>query len=90
MPPKCSCIGLRRDRILTKSWTQIEALSRWKEILRSASTFDSDGDVSPGADPITEYPTYLADLRDAVSDMGFTLQVSEFLTRTNLSRCPNR
>jgi hypothetical protein len=50
--------------------------------------FDSDGDVSPGADPITESPTYLADLRDAVDDMGFTLRVSEFLTRTNLSRCP--
>jgi hypothetical protein len=39
-----------------------------------ADDYDPDGDISPDADPITEYRTYLRDVRGGmVGDMGFTL-----------------
>jgi hypothetical protein len=39
-----------------------------------ANDYDPDGDTSANADPITEYRTYLSDVRGGmVGDMGFSL-----------------
>ena len=39
-----------------------------------ADDYDPDGDMSPNADPTTEYQAYLTDVREGVvGDMGFTL-----------------
>lgn len=40
-----------------------------------ADNFEPDGDMPADADPMTEYLSYLADMRGgAVGDMGFTLE----------------
>ena len=40
-----------------------------------ADDYDPDGDMSPNADPTTEYRAYLADVRGGmVGDMGVTLE----------------
>ena len=39
-----------------------------------ANDYDPDGDMSPNANPVTEYRTYLSDVRGGmVGDMGFSL-----------------
>ena len=39
-----------------------------------ANDYDPEGDMSPYADPVTAYRTYLADVRGGmVGDMGFTV-----------------
>ena len=39
-----------------------------------ANDYDPEGDMSPDADPVTAYRTYLADVRGGmVGDMGFTV-----------------
>jgi hypothetical protein len=39
-----------------------------------ADDYDPDGDMSPNANPVTAYRTYLRDVRGGmVGDMGFTL-----------------
>jgi hypothetical protein len=39
-----------------------------------ADDYGPDGDISPNADPIAEYRTYLRDVRGGmVGDMGFSL-----------------